>query len=1074
MIGKSRKCWILSLSLSLSLVFLLAGMSGPTWAASGTKTLQFSPQPASPVLTDGRWAQFAVRVLKSNGALDSTNNKSKITISLNVSSGSTGVLSGTPVTKTVKAGVATFALSGDPAISYNQAGTIALKATASDIAGYSRISNFVSVLAPFAVSSVTPVENTTNVPVTTSVTVSFNRSVDTSSVNSASFFLTPSVAGTYSFSGSTATFTPSVTLANSTAYTATVTTAAKDMNGFPLGSAKTWSFTTEAPLPPVSLEFNPQPASPVLTNSPWAQFAVRALKSDGTLDAGNNTTQITVSLNMVSGTTGVLSGTPVTKTVTAGVATFALPGDPAISYNQAGTISLKATASDIASYSRSSNSVSVLAPFALTGWGPASQATNVPVGSSVSINFNRSFDTATVNPTTFFLTPSVAGTYILSGNTATFKPTAPLAYNTTYTVNVTTAIKDLYGFPLGSAKIWSFTTPSLEFNPQPASPVVVNSPWTSFAVRVFKSDGTVDTGNNTSQITLSLNSGATGVLSGTLAKTVTAGVATFTDISYNLAGSISLKASLSDMPANSKTSNTVSVLALLSISSVSPAENAANIPSNISVAATLNRNINAATVNSTTFLLTPSVAGTYSVSGTTIRFTPSAYLANNTTYTATVTTGVKDTYGFALAAAKTWSFTTWNPAPPAWGEPVAISQGTGNYGVICSGDSSNLTAVWLQNASPQYGIFSNHLVTSGPWEGVQTVVPLSTTWVTYPTMASEAGITTALWAYGPYPYSIAASQHSNGFWTPLQNLGTGDFPDVAMGSGATAVWRASFNTINASRWDNISGNFGVPVTISNTTASNTSPPSVCQNPSTGNAVAVWNEIVSGTSNIVTNRFDGVSWGAPVTVASASNMTSVSGGLPVVCDQFGNATVAFQVVPVGGTNLVPYAARYEVNPPPPGIPGWQAPVQIGPDEGATYSTGPMTLAVDGTGAVLAVWSANNGTVFSGTLLSNRYTPGLGWDSSPKTIHSDTTTHYYPAMALDKSVVEGPAAVVWMDNVSLAVKASILNDPVNGTWGTPEIVSNPFVNYYQPQVSMDAGKVRAIWVQSTGVVYSAERP
>ena len=52
------------------------------------------------------------------------------------------------------------------------------------------------------------------------------------------------------------------------------------------------------------------------------------------------------------------------------------------------------------------------------------------------------------------------------------------------------------------------------------------------------------------------------------------------------------------------------------------------------------------------------MAGTVTLSGTTATFHPSASLANATTYTATITTGVTDLANNALAASKVWTFTT--------------------------------------------------------------------------------------------------------------------------------------------------------------------------------------------------------------------------------------------------------------------------------------------------------------------------------------------------------------------------------------------------------------------------------
>jgi hypothetical protein len=80
------------------------------------------------------------------------------------------------------------------------------------------------------------------------------------------------------------------------------------------------------------------------------------------------------------------------------------------------------------------------------------------------------------------------------------------------------------------------------------------------------------------------------------------------------------------------------------------------------VSATFNNALNASTVTSSTFTLSDAnhaaVSGTYSVSGGTATLTPSAALSASTTYTATLTTAIKDVNGSSLASNYTWSFTT--------------------------------------------------------------------------------------------------------------------------------------------------------------------------------------------------------------------------------------------------------------------------------------------------------------------------------------------------------------------------------------------------------------------------------
>jgi ELWxxDGT repeat protein len=97
-----------------------------------------------------------------------------------------------------------------------------------------------------AVTSETPAAGATGVSVSTTVTATFNESVQSSTI---SFVLTgPSgntVPATVTYNGSTdtATLTPSASLASGTTYTATVS-GARDQSGNAMTSPFSWSFTT--------------------------------------------------------------------------------------------------------------------------------------------------------------------------------------------------------------------------------------------------------------------------------------------------------------------------------------------------------------------------------------------------------------------------------------------------------------------------------------------------------------------------------------------------------------------------------------------------------------------------------------------------------------------------------------------------------------------------------------------------------------------------------------------------------------------------------------------------------------
>ena len=100
--------------------------------------------------------------------------------------------------------------------------------------------------------SVVPVNAATSAALEGNLTATFSEAMDTATISATTFTLagpgTTAVAGVVSLSddGLTATFNPSGTLVGSTLFTATVTTAAKDIAGNGLASDHTWTFTTGA------------------------------------------------------------------------------------------------------------------------------------------------------------------------------------------------------------------------------------------------------------------------------------------------------------------------------------------------------------------------------------------------------------------------------------------------------------------------------------------------------------------------------------------------------------------------------------------------------------------------------------------------------------------------------------------------------------------------------------------------------------------------------------------------------------------------------------------------------------
>ncbi len=125
------------------------------------------------------------------------------------------------------------------------------------------------------------------------------------------------------------------------------------------------------------------------------------------------------------------------------------------------------------------------------------------------------------------------------------------------------------------------------------------------------------------------------------------------------------------------------------ISSTSPATASTGVSVNTTIAVTFSEPIDATSVNASTFDVVDSgghaVAGVVSSSGATATFAPNAPLAYLTTYTATVTRGIKDVAGKPLADDHAWRFTSVTTPSPLISAAV-LAGWVGNGAVNRTGD----------------------------------------------------------------------------------------------------------------------------------------------------------------------------------------------------------------------------------------------------------------------------------------------------------------------------------------------------------------------------------------------------
>lgn len=142
----------------------------------------------------------------------------------------------------------------------------------------------------------------------------------------------------------------------------------------------------------------------------------------------------------------------------------------------------------------------------------------------------------------------------------------------------------------------------------------------------------------------------------------------------------------------------------LSITSTVPADGAVDVSPETAIEVHFNGEIEPGTATSSTIILdtgSASIPGEVDCSGTKVVFIPSYSLSQSATYTARITTGVKDTRGSPLASDYAWSFTTEGLISPSDADQWA-AVATGEAHTVAIREDGTLWA-WGCNSSGQLG-----------------------------------------------------------------------------------------------------------------------------------------------------------------------------------------------------------------------------------------------------------------------------------------------------------------------------------------------------------------------------------
>ena len=560
----------------------------------------------------------------------------------------------------------------------------------------------------FHITSTVPANGAINVstssqqPGTSVVTATFSTAIDPSSINSDSFYASSAagrLAEVVSYSNNVATVTFTSPLPQNTKITATVTTAVMNepiAHGVPthLGQNYVWTFTTGAnvirptvvstsptdlatgvsPSTSVSATFSETMNADSLTATTFALFGPSGSSVSATVTYANDVATL-------APTNALSANTVYTATLTTGVKD--LTGTPLAAAKK---WTFKTAAADIRP--------------TVVSTVPAPATTGVSISSKVTATFSEAMNPASITGSTFTLNvtdgAAVPATVTYSNDVATLDPTTPLLGNTIYTAQVNTGVTDVAGSALVHNKTWTFTTALTDIAPTVVSTVpAANAIGISISsnVSVTFSESMAASSINGTTFTL-MRAGGTavpaavtyandmGVLNPTVAlignsvytATVTTGV-------QDIAGTPMAA-------AKTWTFTTASTDVAPTIVSTIPAASAINVAVNSTVSATFSEAMTSSSINGTTVILNGpnglAVPAAVTYANNVATLTPTAALAGNAVYSATVNTGVKDVAGTPLAAAKTWKFTTIaNGAVPT---------------VISTNPASNATNVLLNQA----------------------------------------------------------------------------------------------------------------------------------------------------------------------------------------------------------------------------------------------------------------------------------------------------------------------------------------------------------------------------------------
>ena len=573
-------------------------------------------------------------------------------------------------------------------------------------------------ITPPRVTAVSPLNGSVGVSLVATAVVQFSEAMDPATINTTTFNMKVTGTGTlipgtvtYTASNQRATFQPDASLPSGQSITITVTNGAKDLAGNALSPVFTSSFTLrDEEGPHVTATTPANGAGNVSSTAPNISITFNEALDATTVNSNTITLRLSSSGEFVPGTVAYVAAT---RTATFTPTNALTQG---VNYTVTAASSIKDVAGNAlgADFQFTFSTGDTSAPFLILAT-PANLTTGVATNTTVKAAFNEAMNPTTISTTTF--TVRVGGlngtlvpgtvTYDVPTATATFTPSTALASNTAYFATVTTGAKDLAGNALAASTVpnpWTFTTAD---NSAPSVIAVLPANGatgvpTSTGVTLTFSEPLDATTVNGTTITLK-NTATSSVIAGVVGYTAGSTLVTFTPnvpLANGTGYTVTVSTGVTDVAGNALVAPFTSTFTTQpaldntapTIVSVSPA-NGTTAPPNTKVYVTFSEPMDPTTINNTTTNVTLKVTSssaavpgtvTYNAAQNMAIFSPTSALAPSTGYTLTVTTGVKDVAGNALAAGTVpnpSTFTTTAGADAVAPTVTAVSPTNGASGV---------------------------------------------------------------------------------------------------------------------------------------------------------------------------------------------------------------------------------------------------------------------------------------------------------------------------------------------------------------------------------------------------------